>query len=302
MAIPRSLAGPKAFWHVGRRYLGAVGLWSYLVWQRFSRLSHREGRTEPFPIDQKGNRIRLRMVDRKRVSLEALQKCFDELPKEWAGQNSELQSFAVSAAVVRGLLGERWFNRHVMPNSRNYGIFTINDSSFKAFESSMFRIIDLAELLFNLQHVHGFDECIDRLRSGDLEGTYAELDLGRMLYLNRAAFRYVIPTQRIGHDYDVEIIYDNGLTVCGDSKCKIESAAFSNSTIKTTLDRARSQLPKDKPGIVFVKFPPQWKEIANCEDLLFSAARSFLRTTRRVVSVKYYVSDLVYADGYMGIQ
>ena len=54
------------------------------------------------------------------------------------------------------------------------------------------RVIDLAEVLHNL-HVPGFDECIAKMRNGDNEGTYAELDLGRMLYLNQMPFRSVVP-------------------------------------------------------------------------------------------------------------
>jgi hypothetical protein len=40
-----------------------------------------------------------------------------------------------------------------------------------------------------LQNVPGFDDCLGGLRKEDLEGTYAELDLGRMLYTYRANFK-----------------------------------------------------------------------------------------------------------------
>jgi hypothetical protein len=48
-------------------------------------------------------------------------------------------------------------------------------------------------VIYNLQAVSGFDSCIARMRDGDIEGTAAELDLGRMLFLNRVPFRYVVP-------------------------------------------------------------------------------------------------------------
>jgi hypothetical protein len=32
--------------------------------------------------------------------------------------------------------------------------------------------MDLAEVIYNLQRVPGFDECLTRMRDGDIEGTY----------------------------------------------------------------------------------------------------------------------------------
>ena len=116
----------------------------------------------------------------------------------------------------------------------------------------------LAELLYNLQRIPGFDECITRMRDGDIEGTHAELDFGRMLYIHRIEFRYVVQSGTKGSDYDVDVIYPNGLAVCGDAKCKVEATEFSTQTIDNTLETARGQLPNDRPGIVFVKIPPRW--------------------------------------------
>jgi len=162
--------------------------------------------------------------------------------------------------------------------------------------------MDLAEVLYNLQYVAGFDECIERMKNGDIEGTYAELDFGRMLYLHQIRFRYVVPSGRPGgRNYDVELIYPNGFVVCGDAKCKIETTAFSVKTLDGALEKARSQLPDGQPGIVFVKIPPKWMEIPNFPNISARVARDFLRTTRRVVSVKYYVSDMAFIDGFMRV-
>src|SRR6266446_2875642 len=143
---------------------------------------------------------------------------------------------------------------------------------------SAYRIMDLAELLYNLQNVRGFDECIARMRDGDIEGTHAELDFGRMLYLQQIPFRYVVPSGRKGSDYDIEIIYWNGLVVCGDAKCKVEATEFSAKTIDNTLEKAQRQLPDNRPGIVFVKVPPKWIEIPNFANICVAVARDFLRT------------------------
>jgi hypothetical protein len=121
---------------------------------------------------------------------------------------------------------------------------------------SFFRVMDPAEVIYNLQPVPGFDECITRMRAGDIEGTYAELDFGRMLYLNKVPFRFVVPQGTTGRDYDIEIEYPNGTIASADAKCKIEGTDFSSNTIENTLKKARKQLPDSMPGIVFVKVPP----------------------------------------------
>jgi hypothetical protein len=55
------------------------------------------------------------------------------------------------------------------------------------------RILDLAENLFNLQLVEGFDDRVDQLRTGDIESTIAEFDLARFLYIHDLAFKFVMP-------------------------------------------------------------------------------------------------------------
>src|SRR5262249_1175212 len=104
-----------------------------------------------------------------------------------------------------------------------------------------------------------------------------------------------------GINYDVELLYPHELVVCADAKCKIETTSFSTKTLDATLEKARSQLPDDQPGIVFVKLPPKWMEIPNFSNISAGIARDFLRTTRRVVSVKYYVSDTAFIDGHMRV-
>jgi hypothetical protein len=125
------------------------------------------------------------MVKRNRITREALQNTFNQIPKEF---NSTAKSFTLASAVVRGFLGERWFDRHVIPNRRKPGFLTIDETDAFTVDMSAYRIMMLAELLYNLQHIPGFDECITKMRDGDIEGTHAELDFGRMLYIHEFDF------------------------------------------------------------------------------------------------------------------
>jgi len=61
---------------------------------------------------------------------------------------------------------------------------------------------------------------------------------------------------------------------------------------------ARKQFPADRPSIIFVKVPPQWRsEPRPVSDILYEVAQKFLRDTGRVVSVKYFTSHIVWYDG-----
>jgi hypothetical protein len=137
------------------------------------------------------------------------------------------------------------------------------------------------------------------MRHGNIEATYAELDLGRMLYAGGVDFRFVEPQLKKGFDYDVEIILPDGVSVCADAKCKIETTEFSEQTVMNSLIDARKQFPRDRPSAVFVKVPPAWFEQPHTGKSLNEIAYEFLRTTRRIVSVKYYVSTLVYSERYL---
>jgi hypothetical protein len=190
-------------------------------------------------------------------------------------------------------------DEHVRPEGSPGFLRQYDDDAKKVLsEEQSFRIVDLAELLYNLQNVEGFDDCIERMRKGLLESTYAELDLGRMLYLSSIDFRFVVPCGKKSNDYDIEIKLSDWPKVCADAKCKLETTDFSRETVRNALDKARKQFPAECPSIVFVKLPSQWRnEPSPVRDILYEVAMEFLRGTGRIVSVKYYTSRIVWRDG-----
>jgi hypothetical protein len=240
-------------------------------------------------MKQRGEIVRLRM------SFEQLKRAFESLPTSLR-TNGQTESLALASGVLRVFMGAEWVERHVISDGSKKGFLSIDESDPRRREVSFFRVMDLAEVIYNLQPVPGFDECIARMREGNIEGTYAELDFGRMLYLNGVPFRFVVPQGTAGMDYDVEVEYPGGIVASADAKCKIESTEFSENTIKNTLGKARKQLPDAMPGIVFVKVPPRWIADANCTVAMLEQARSFLCGTRRVVSVKYYSSPITLSN------
>jgi hypothetical protein len=205
-------------------------------------------------------------------------------------------TFLLSVAILRHFLGAEWSDRHLTPNGQP-GFLRQDQAEKTRSESQAWLVTDLADCLFNLQHIVGFDECITKMRDGDLEATYAELDFGRMLYSNHINFRFVRAMGKKGADYDVEIIMDDGAVVCGDAKCKIETTEFSADTVLNSLKKARSQFPKDRPSVIFVKVPKQWGLTDGIAERLIDVAFQFMRGTARIVSVKYYCSMIEWRGG-----
>jgi hypothetical protein len=271
--------------------MGLLRAWVYGLYSKLSkaikhRASARDG-VEHMPKPA--------AIIRRRMSFQQLQRGFDSLPPD-VRINGQTQSLALATGVLRAFMNADWVERHIVADGRKKGFLSIDESDPLRREMSFFRVMDLAEVIYNLQPVPGFDECITRMRDGDIEGTYTELDFGRMLYLNKVPFRFVVPQGATGFDYDIEIEYPNSVIAAADAKCKIETTDFSENTIRNTLNKARKQLPASSPGIVFVKVPPRWIADAKNVAAMLEVARSFLRRTRRVVSVKYYSSPITFAD------
>jgi hypothetical protein len=210
--------------------------------------------------------------------------------------NDTYRCFYLSLAVVKYFFGPEWCDEHLQDNGQS-GYLTLRWRDQTDAEKQSFRIVDLAELLFNLQHVEGFDDCIQRMREGDIEGTYAELDFGRMLYTGSVDFRFVTPSGKKGDDFDIEIVLKDGIVVCADAKCKVEATEYSENSVRNSLNDARKQFPNDRPSIVFVKIPSSWFDQPNIKYELTRIANEFLRGTGRVVSVKYYVEEIYWESG-----
>lgn len=198
--------------------------------------------------------------------------------------------------VLAHFVGEAWLRTHVLYGCPRQGHLSMNptmvDGEFGFDKAHTQRVLQLAETLFNLQGVQGLAERLDLLFSGQIESTMAELDFGMFLRMQGIDFRYVPPSGVKGHDYDVELIYPNGMIACADSKCKLDGSAFSREGLLNTLKKARKQLPADRPGIAFVKVPQEWvdRETGNLglTDDVGDLLDEFFRATKRMVLVALY--------------
>jgi hypothetical protein len=131
------------------------------------------------------------------------------------------------------------------------------------------------------------------LYRGDVEPSFTELEVGRILFLSNIPFRFVVPTKKNGMDFDFDIKF-GGETACGEVKCKIDDTSRTHETILDSLNTARGQLPADKPGVIFVRLPQAWNvdgaDDTHLKDIEEVAFKFFAMGTKRIVSLYFYFS------------
>ena len=68
-------------------------------------------------------------------------------------------------------------------------------------------------------------------------------------------------------------------------KTRREKAALTIQGLHRTLARARVQLPKEGPGIIFIFIPLRWTQMVGAEEIITKTIQEFLRNTKRVNQV-----------------
>ncbi len=198
--------------------------------------------------------------------------------------------------VLNSFLGAKWIDKHLDPKNSRSNFFRFN---CKVSEDQTYvgqsRIYMLAEMILNLSHIPGFSSVCKRMMdASNVEPTYAEFEVGAMLHRNGIPFRFVEACGVKGLDYDIEFIR-GGLKYCADAKCKLETTRQSIPTLYNLLRRASRQMPRDAPGVVFVKIPQNWVKAGTLipEVNTLQVAHDFLRNTNSgVVSIIFYVSAI----------
>jgi Tfp pilus assembly protein PilV len=216
------------------------------------------------------------------------------------------RSDKLAIAILQRFFGPEWSNRHV-ETSRS-GFIRMDNSDPARQETQRMRRIMLVEMLYNFQRTRGFRSCLKEMAGGQIESTYATLEVGRLLRtqaLDRNLdFRFVtpsgIPKEVARRDYDLSIRFSDGTVARAEAKCKLEETKITIRTVDETLSRAKSQLPERVPCMVFVKVPHHWLNDATFKDAMLSLADRFLARSPFIVSVKYHTMRIDYFEEQQG--
>jgi hypothetical protein len=209
----------------------------------------------------------------------------------------------LASFILGHFFGDLWIKRHLFNNRfLRTDMAKWKGNKIDEISRSFDRQMNLAEMLLNLQYVNGFDGPLTVLGRGDIEAGYAELEVATILSRYQVGYSFNSAPQVTKGDYDLNVIFKNGRHGCADTKCIIESAALSELSILYRLQRARRQLPDDKPGAIFIKIPEEWATAETFREKLewgvshfFKGHKSY-RGTTTVVAVNAYSSFLQFTN------
>lgn len=206
-------------------------------------------------------------------------------------------NFRIHAVIIRHFLGHDWFNEHLLPNAREDSFLRPDfdgqdvDARFSALT------LQLAENLLNLQTVRGFRTCLEHMAGRQMQSGLCELQIGHVLQSRGVPFRYV----EEGDPTTVDLVLQtqSGVEGLGEIKCKYEDVAYSKNTLKSAIETARKQIGRGNDGVVFVKLPPAWLEIAHqgfryppkivLPTEIVDTAKDQMRQASRIKKVVFYV-------------
>jgi hypothetical protein len=127
----------------------------------------------------------------RRISPADLEETRRSFPGEVLSDKAR-ETFTLAVSVVRHFFGHQWFMDHIFQDaegSRPDGFMRIDYTPGPKGELKTSRLLDFAENLFNLQHIEGFDDRVEQMRTGSIEATFAEFDFARFLYIHDIDFQ-----------------------------------------------------------------------------------------------------------------
>lgn len=163
------------------------------------------------------------------------------------------------------------------------------------------RAVLIAETLFLLRSSPGFSEQRKRLEKRPLRPTFFEMLAAKQFLKAGFTISARPESGQLGDDFDFTATHD-------DQTINVEVTALtahepSEETILNALNTKRQQLPANAPAIVYCVIPERWTQNAeiNWAELLQKTARKFLRGTRRINAIVFWVEQHVRrTDGQRG--
>ena len=224
----------------------------------------------------------------KSISLSYLYRHALELEKN----DPKLIALGMSGALLFELYGREWMSKRVL--TRKNLFFLTNESSNSLDELKLQnRILTMAEGLYNLREIEGIQNVLERLKNdAEIDSVIAEIESGRFLFHRGLSFKYVTRSLKKRADFDIHIV-TGSREIFRETKCKIETTAFSETSFRNSLHKAKQQLPRNCPAVILIKIPYNW---AKHESGLKSVAKVFVEKADRPAGVICWFEQWIRVD------
>lgn len=200
-------------------------------------------------------------------------------------------ALGMCGALLFELYGREWMSKRILTQKNMSFLMPGSPSTLDEFRLQN-RLLTLAEGLYNLKEIEGFDGILERLKNENIESVIAEIESGRLLRHRRLAFKYVTRTFKKREDFDIHIIDGSNEIFC-ETKCKIETTGFSETSFRNSLQKAKQQLPLNCPAIILIKIPDKW---VKHENKLKRITKVFVEKTERPVGVVCWFEQWIQMD------
>lgn len=200
----------------------------------------------------------------------------------------------VAIGIIRHFLGAQWVIDNALTAPKNPSPQVKKGRAF--FKSDYpndaesqhrwhFRIMRLAESLYNFQNVPGIRQRMNLIKNDDLESAHGEFLCAKLFASPVFELRFVEPQGIKGCDYDCEFTAPGGLILHGEIKTKSEITNHGQKNIYNTLEHARRQLPATLPGVIFLKLPEGWIKELDSTTVIREGLNKVMRQSNRLVAV-----------------
>ncbi len=165
-----------------------------------------------------------------------------------------------SLDICMTFLGAEWLAREI--DGRKGSDYLMLGGDTNAIESAgeramrLCRVHTLATHLLAIRQVDGFEHYVTDARTRSMVEVVAEMR-AVLDMVSRGARVEILPRRSGVKTPDARMTL-RGTEVLVEVKSKLERevAAYRSSTISSSLKKARSQLPTDRPGLVYLQIPP----------------------------------------------
>lgn len=205
--------------------------------------------------------------------------------EHFAASGYVMQWYAMASEVILMTLGPEWWEANCSPGASSADHFLmVNDRTKEGQYDHQDRVIKLGHMLYALKTCEGFPAFIASLKSRDLAPTFFELWVANILTTNDYEVVFVETTGVRGSDYDL-IASRDGQTLSVEAKSRRSGPILNQKTLSNALTKARKQLPRTGPGVIFVQIPVEWTMNDDVELVVGDAMAAFFRNTSRVNGV-----------------
>lgn len=226
------------------------------------------------------------MIDLGQRIAKSIQNTRNQRALGWLPKDNQYLAAAATGVLIQSL-GNPWVEKYILGGASGFlgtpGI--VDDVRLQS------RICTLAEMIYNLAPVAGFEELLKKVQAAEkrdsYQAAYSEMEAARVLKSLRVQFSVRTPSSVRGASYDFDATVSGQPVPC-ESKCKIEGVSLTENSIYNPIHSANDQFPDDVDYWLIMKLPMGWEDQAGTLPSLDAVAARAFRNHSRLLALIFH--------------